>query len=413
MAFYRYEALDDSGNVVQGTMDAGTPAELRANLRQAGLHTRKLDLAVAKSAPQPATAATSVASTTSNWYVSGARLALLSEFSRHLALLLRSGLPLTESLAVMSDHIEHTAFREVIRDVNVRVREGATLDAALTAHPKYFPEFFICVARAGLASGRLAEVLSAVGSYFARQKRLRDKVISALTYPFLMMFVGINVIVFLMAYVVPRVTTVLLEQRQTLPWPTEVLLFISNFAVNWWWLLIVLFSVCWLLIRQALRSPAGRMQLDGLLLRTPVVGNLVRKQAVARWADTMSNLMASGIPVLQSLSIVKNVLGNKALVDEVTRLEKAVIEGGDLSAALKTCRYLPRSLGFVVAVGEETGDLPRVLGEVAESYNEEVEVMSSRLAELVNPVMIVFLGLAVGFIVAAILLPITDFGQIQ
>ena len=150
-----------------------------------------------------------------------------------------------------------------------------------------------------------------------------------------------------------------------------------------------------------------------MLLALPVLGDLIRKQAVARWADTMSNLLSSGIPVAQALSVVKGALGNRVLADDVMRIEQAVLEGRDLSEAIKKSVVLPRAIGFVVGVGEEPGALARVLREVAEGYNEEVEVVSGRLTEMLNPILIVALGVLVGFIVAAILLPITDFSQLQ
>lgn len=408
MAFYRYEALDASGVIIRGTMDAGTPAEARAALRERGFHTRNLEPAVAVTTAKPKESTGAL-----TWDFTGRRLKLLSEFSRHLAMLLKSGLPLAQSLAVLSDQIENQSFKEVVQDVSTRIRDGASLDEALSAHPRDFPEFYICIARSGAASGNLAHVLANVATYYTRQRALRDKVISALLYPFIMAIVGFIVIVFLMAFVVPRVTAVLIEQRRALPWPTEVLLATSNFVVNWWWVVLAAAVLLALLFRRLAVVPAVQAYLDRLLLTLPIVGNIKKKQAVARWSDTMSNLLASGIPVLQALSVVKNVLDNRVLRNEVETLESAVLNGEDLSAALKSSKYLPRSLGFVVAVGEESGDLPRVLHELAQSYNEEVEITSGRLTEIVNPVMIVFLGLIVGFIVAAILLPITDFSQVQ
>ncbi len=410
MALFKYEALDSSGNTVRGTLDAGTPAEARSSLRERGLHAKSLADAIASST----IAKINAKQQGSSWSgFSGRRLDLLSEFSRHLSMLLKTGLPLTQALSVLSEQVEDVRFRNVLQDVAIRVREGASLDESLSCHPKYFPELAVCVARAGAAAGSLPHVLSELSTYYLRQKRLRDKVVSALTYPALMSSIGILVLTFLMAFVVPKVTAVLLEQQHALPWPTEVLLFISTFIQNWWPALILTVVGLAVLGNAIIKTNSGRRMLDGMLLKLPVLGNLFKKQAVARWADTMSNLIFSGIPVAQALAVVRNAVGNKVLEDEIILLEKAVLEGRDLSDAIKQGSALPKSIGFVVGVGEESGELARVLKDVAAGYNEEVEVVSGRLTDLINPILIVFLGLVVGFIVAAILLPITDFSQVQ
>jgi general secretion pathway protein F len=411
MALFRYEALEAGGNVVRGTLEAGTPAEARASLREKGRHATKLETAIPTLQPGKTQAA---AISTVAWeQLNGRRLELLSAFSRHLAMLLKAGLPLAQALTILTDQLEDNRFREVVQDVASRVREGVALDEALAAHPRYFPVAYVCVARAGAASGELGQLLGELAAYYTRQKRLRDKVVSALAYPALMSAIGLAVVTFLLAFVVPKVTSVLLEQHRALPWPTEVLLAVSGFVHGWWWALLIGVVLGGWILNVLWRMDRARRAFDRLLLSLPVLGDLIRKQAVARWADTMSNLLSSGIPVAQALSVVKGALGNRVLADDVMRIEQAVLEGRDLSEAIKKSVVLPRAIGFVVGVGEETGALARVLREVAEGYNEEVEVVSGRLTEMLNPILIVALGVLVGFIVAAILLPITDFSQLQ
>jgi general secretion pathway protein F len=408
MALYRYEALNEQGQRLRGSLDAGTPAEARAALRSKGCHATHLEPALAARSTQELPASGVM------WRrIGGKHLDQLAAFSRQLALLLKAGVPLAQSLAILSEQIEDRRFCEVIKDLAVRVREGAALDEALAVHPRYFPEIYICVARAGAASGSLAHLLIDLSGYYTRQKRLRDRVISALTYPALMGLIGVLVLAFLLAYVVPKVTTVLLEQNRVLPWPTELLLSVSGLIQNNWWMLLPGAAFLGWLASAILRAERGRRGLDKILLALPIVGDLYCKQAVARWADTMSNLLVSGIPVAQALSIVRGVLGNRLLAEDLARLEKAVIDGRDLSEALKNSATLPKSIAFIVGVGEESGELAKVLRDVADSFNEEVELTAGRLTELVNPVLIVFLGAVVFFIVAAILLPITDFSQIQ
>lgn len=400
---YRYEALDVGGKAAGGTTEAGSPADARSLLRERGLVAWRVEEARVESRRGGV-----------SWLnLSGRRLELLSKATKHLSLLLGTGLPLAQSLAILAKEVQDRPFRETLEEIASRVREGKPFDQALASHPRYFPELFVHVVRAGTEAGELPKVLVDLGAHYLRQKKIRDRVVSALTYPALMSLVGIVVLVFLMAFVVPRVTAVLLEEKRALPWPTEVLLFASNLFSGHWPVAVTALVLTVLGGAKLCRTGLGRRLAERLALAVPILGELYRKQAVARWAGTMATLLGSGIPVAQALGVVRGAVGSALLAEDVARLEKEVLEGAKLSESLKRSRILPPTLGFVAGVGEEAGELDRILREVAESLNDEVEVTSGRVTELINPVMVVVLGLLVGFIVAAILLPITDFSRIQ
>jgi type II secretory pathway component PulF len=404
---YRYEAIDHAGKVTTGTAEAGSPADARANLRDQGLVAYDVHQVAAQVTKERRSGGVS-------WLnLSGRRLDLLTQATRHLALLLRAGVPLGQALAVLAQQLGDRPFREVLEQVASRVKEGASVDLALAAHPRYFPDLYVHVVRAGVQAGELPRVLLELAAYYTRQKKLRDRVVSALTYPALMCLVGGLVLAFLLGFVVPKVTTVLLEQKRVLPWPTQVLLWVSGTVTGYWWAILPTVAVFFIAGTQFISTERGRRWRERVLLGVPVLGDLFRKQIVARWAGTMSTLLASGIPVAQALSVVRGAVGSAVLADDIARLEREVMEGAHLSDALKRSRVLPAAVGFVTGVGEESGELGDVLREVADGYNDEVDVASGRLTELLNPVLIVVLGLVVGFIVAAILLPITDFSNIQ
>lgn len=406
---YRYQAIDGSGSPASGTTEAGSPADARALLRERGLLAYKVE--ETKPANQPGRAGRRGGVSWLN--LSGRRLEALTESTRHLALLLRTGVPLAQGLAVLAGQTTYGRFRESIEEIASRVKEGVAFDLALASHPRFFPDLYVHVARAGIQAGELPKVLVELAAYYAGQKRIRDRVVSALTYPALMCTVGLLVLGFLLGFVVPKVTSILLEQERVLPWPTEALLWTSNAVTTFWWALLGGALILFLGFRRFAATEGGGKLLDRCVLKVPILGNLIRKQIVARWSGTMSTLLASGIPVAQALSVVREAVGNKALTADVARVEAEVLEGSSLSEALKRSQVLPRSIGFVAGVGEETGGLAEVLREVTESYNEEVEVAAARLTDLLNPILIVFLGVVVGFIVAAILLPITDFTQVR
>jgi len=395
-----------SGKVRTGTAEAGSPADARAALRDQGLLAFEMKQALGEGKEKKASAISWLA-------LSGRWLDLLTQTTRHLALLLRAGVPLGNALGILAQQIEDRSFRETIEQVASRVKEGADVDAALAAHPRYFPDLYVHVVRAGVQAGELPKVLVELAAYYIRQKKLRDRVVSALTYPALMCMVGLFVLTFLLGFVVPKVTSVLLEQKRVLPWPTEVLLWVSGTVTEYWWALLPAGAFTAMIVARLLRTERGRRWRDRVLLRVPILGDLLRKQIVARWAGTMGTLLTSGIPVAQALTVVRGAVGNAALADDVGRLEREVTNGASLSDALKRSRILPPAIGFIAGVGEESGELSEVLREIAESYNEEVDVASGRLTDLLNPVLIVVLGLVVGFIVAGILLPITDFSNIQ
>jgi len=398
---YRYEAIDTEGRTAEGTAEAGSPADARALLRDRGLIATEV-------------APLRTGRPRGTWIgLSGRRLDLVAGAVRHLALLLKTGVPLGQALSVLGQQSADRDFRTALEDVAARVREGAEVGEALGVHARYFPPLLVEGFRAGVEAGDLPRVLLDLSAYYARQKKLRDRVVSAVTYPALMSAVGVLVLVFLLAFVVPKVTAILLEQERALPWPTEVLLAVSGFLSAWGWALLPAGALAALVGARLLSRGRGRKLRDRALLGSPLVGSLLRKQVVARWAGTMSTLLASGLPVAQALRAAKGSAGNALLEEDLEAVEQAIVEGSSLSAALGRSRFLPPSLGLVAGVGEESGDLAGALREVAEAYTDEVEVAATRLTDLLNPALIVVLGVVVGFIVAAILLPITDFSNVR
>ena len=400
---YRYEAIDPAGKTAAGTAEAGSPADARALLRDRGLIATEVTPVRAEKRAEGGA-----------WLsLSGRRLDLVSSAVRHLALLLKTGVPLGQALSVLGAQSGDRDFRTALEDVAARVREGREVGDALGAHSRYFPPLLVEGFRAGVEAGDLPRVLVDLAAYYARQKKLRDRVVSAVTYPALMSAVGVLVLVFLLAFVVPKVTAILLEQERALPWPTVVLLAVSGFLSSWGWAILPAAVVGLVVGARLLSRGRGRRVRDRALLGVPLLGGLLRKQVVARWAGTMSTLLASGLPVAQALRSAKGSAGNAILEEDLAEVERAIVEGSSLSAALGRSRFLPPSLGLVAGVGEESGDLAGALREVAETYNDEVEVAATRLTDLLNPALIVVLGVVVGFIVAAILLPITDFSNVR
>jgi general secretion pathway protein F len=285
---------------------------------------------------------------------------------------------------------------------------------ALAEHPGWFSDLYVNMVRAGQATGNLDVVFTRLADYLQAQRALRRKVVSALTYPAMMVAIGVIVVSILMTLVVPKITGMLLDTGQTLPVPTQVLIAVSNGFKNYWWAgLLAIAAVSFLFERIYTRSDTGRLIIDRNLLRLPVLGDLLRKQAVARFTHTLSTLLRSGVPVVSSLEITRNVVGNKVLANATEHIRVRILEGTDIATPLRATNAFPAVVSYMVSVGEQSGELEQMLDRIGAAYDEEIQISTERLTAILEPIMIVILAVVVGYIVISIVLPILKVGQIQ
>jgi len=328
--------------------------------------------------------------------------------------MLRSGIPLAQSLSALIDQAEHPDLEAVLRDVREKVTQGTSLADALAFHPAYFNELFVNMVKAGQAAGTLDVVLKRLADYLQKQNRTRARVKAALAYPVVMIIIGTLVVIGLMTFVVPRILAVVKSAGKghaVLPLPTQILIGSSNFIRDWWWAAIVVGFGFWFLYRGALRSEGFRYRRDRFMLSIPVVGDLLRKTAVARFSITLSTLLKSGVPALYALTIVQNVVDNQVLARVIREIHDRILEGADISGPMKRSKVFPPVVGYMISIGEQTGQLDEMLERVAEAYDEEMDVTTTKLTSIMEPILIVAMALVVGFIVLAVLLPIMDIGS--
>jgi general secretion pathway protein F len=266
--------------------------------------------------------------------------------------------------------------------------------------------------RAGEASGNLDAVLTRIADYLQKQASLRGKIAAAVTYPIVMVVVGTAVVIFLMSYVVPKITSILLQRNRPLPWVTEVLMGISGFFRDYWWMGLIGVAGLLFILKGIMATDRGRLRFDTLLLKLPIFGTLFSKQAISRFAITFSTLLRSGLPALDSLKIVALVVNNARLTQVINDIHSRIIEGADIATPIKKSKLFPPMIGYMVAVGEQSGQLEDILDRIFESYEEEIDLTIQRLTSLIEPVIIIFLAVVVGFIVASVLLPLLDFSNI-
>lgn len=410
MSVYAYKGLNAQGRNVSGFVDADNARGARQKLRRTGIFPTDV---VEQGEGE---VATSRLESRISYDLSGLferikpqDLALLT---RQLATLVGAGLPLVECLSALIEQVDNPREKRILSQVRQRVIEGGTLADALKAHPRVFSELFVNMVRAGETSGALDIVLLRLAEYTERSAALRRKVRGALTYPAFMATFASLILFFLLSYVVPKITRIFTETHQALPTVTVVLLGISSLAQQYWWLVLSLAIVAVIAVRVSIRTPAGRLRYDRVMLRVPYVGKLLKKVALARFARTLSTLLDGGIALLQSLDIVKNVVNNSVLRIAIEEGRDSIREGHSIAEPLRRSGLFPPLLVHMIAVGEKSGELEQMLARAADAYDGEVEASISTLSTIMEPLIIVFMGVVVLFIVLAILLPIFQLQEI-
>lgn len=408
MPIYEYKGFDTGGGTRTGIIDADSPREARSRLREQNVLVTDLVVSEVSAGAAPAKA-----TPRSFWSrafrferrVRGA--ASLPVYTRQLATLLRSGIPLAQALTALIEQIEERDMEAVYRDLREQVVRGTSLADALAGHPKLFDDLYVNMVRAGEASGALDAVLTRLADYRVKQQKLASRVKTALIYPAIMLFVGSGVVVFLVNVVVPKLISIAKARGQELPWMTRLLDGASTFLQGNLVTLLAVGLAAWMVWRYALLPrPAVRLRWDDFKLRMPVLGDLFKKQIVSRFAVTMSALLRSGVTVLDALTIVKSVLANKRMERVLEEVRTRILEGTDIATPLKKSGVFPPVVGYMVAVGEQTGQLEEMLERVAQAYEEEIDTTTSRALAVIEPTLIVVMAFVVGFIVVAVMLPI-------
>ncbi len=418
MAVYEYKGLTTEGRSVSGIVDADNPKTARFKLRKSGIFpVEGLESHQAGSAmapPHPAVAIPPPAGGRLLRDMLAERVTIqeLAVVTRQMATLLGAGLPLLEVLSALGDQVEKRLLKWTIAQVREQVKEGRSLADALAMHPRIFSPVYIQMIRVGEASGSLDQILLYLAQFLERQGQLRSRVLSSMAYPFFMLAVSALVLVFLLNFVVPRVLSVFADVHQVLPLPTRILINVTWLLQGYWWLFLVLMFLGGLALRQYLATPVGREKYDGWKLKAPIVGKLVKLIALSRFADTLSILLKGGVPLLQAFDIVKKVVNNRVLEKALESARENIREGESIAEPLRRSGVFPPLVTRMIAVGEASAELERMLQKVAEAYQNEVDITLGTLMSLLAPLMILVMGLVVLFIVMAILLPILEMSQL-
>ena len=315
-------------------------------------------------------------------------------------------MPLLRALHTVSDQLDPGPLREVFSRVAHDVESGVKFSEALSSHPKWFPPFYVNMVRAGEIGGLLDEILKRLAELLEKQARLRERVKSALMYPAFVMVAAVGILTVLMAFVVPTFMGMFAELGSALPLPTRILVGACTLVRQWWWIVLAGLLGLGMFFRMFLKTPAGRRMMDQVSLSAPVFGSLVERLLISRFARTLGTLIASGVPILSALETVRATVTNVVIDTALQDVERSLKVGESLARPMELSGVFPPLVTRMVALGEETGQLDRMLMQVADSYEEEVEVQLAGLTQLLEPLLIVFVGGVVGFIVIAMFLPL-------
>jgi type IV pilus assembly protein PilC len=331
----------------------------------------------------------------------------LAIFCRQFATMNQAGIPILQCLQILTKQTEDSQMQKVLSDISAEIERGSGLSEAFRKHREQLPDIFISMIAAGELSGTMDQAMERLAVTFEREHALHSKIQAAMTYPMMIAGMAVVAVIALLIFVVPTFVSIFQQAGATLPWPTLILLALSNTMVHYWWIILpLLFIVIPVGIQQTLATRPGRRAMDRILLRLPVVGPMITKNVVARFSRNLSTLLQSGIPLVQALETVEEIVGNTVAADNIAQARASIREGDLMSPVLANSKFFPPMTISMIAVGEESGALDVLLEKLAVFYEQEVEAMVTSLSSTIEPLMILGVGCLVGFIAISIYLPL-------
>ena len=435
MPTFQFEAMDAKGKEIKDVIEAPTEEEAQATIRQMGYFVTKISVKKSRKKGEQRKAGKRGRS----FALGGVGSKKLTTFTRQLSILQDAGLPILRSLRILEQQSKPGGLKNALMDVCEEIESGSTLSEAMAKSPKAFNRLYVNMIKAGEAGGALEVILRRLAEFQERSEQLKRKVKGAMVYPIFVVTFTVGILTFIMLWIVPEFRAIFDDFDMDLPWMTEILIHVSNLIVNWWFLIPGIPISIWLFIKLVRKFPPGRMGWDLYILKLPVFGALVEKNIVARTMRTLGTLVASGVPILEALHITRETAGNAVFENLYLKTYESIREGESIAQPVKDYSrpgFHPVALFFwlcfpplvgvllyvlklnerivddmvvnMIDVGEETGELDVMLYKVADTYDEEVKVMTESLMSLMEPILIITLGGAVGFIVIALFLPLIE-----
>ena len=397
MAIFEYKGLNKQGKNVKGTIDAENIRVARARLKKDRIYV--VDI-------KDKTKAARKKSNKKSGLNKKVDIQDLSLMTRQLAVLIKAGVPLVDSLGAVSDQVENPILSNIMAEIKTSVNEGGSFNKALAKYPKVFDKIYISMCEAGEMSGTLDVILLRLAEFTEAQNELASKIRSAMLYPILMMVVSMLLLAGIFVFIIPKMVTIFDSSPDlTLEWYTLMVIDISGFIVNYWWLILMTSFIGWVAFKSWKNTKSGERQWDAMRLRMPVIGKIVRMIAVSRFTRTLSTLLTGGVPMLNSMSIVRNVVSNEVLAGAIDNARDNISEGESIAAPLKKSNEFPPLVIHMISIGEKTGELENMLTQVSDAYDFQVKNSVDGMTSLLGPLMLIFMGGVIGVIVFAVMMP--------
>ncbi|UCH44073.1 MAG: type II secretion system F family protein [Nitrospiraceae bacterium] len=403
METFHYEASTKDGSIVSGTLEVASERAAVDRIQDMGY----FPLKIKKTAAGSNTIGDFITSLTSRVVDKD-----IMTFTYQLGVLLDAGFPLERSLSILADLTEKKKFGDVIGDLVSQIRSGKSFSESLAKFPAVFPVFYVNMIKSGEAGGFLEDTISRMATYLENAQALKEDVRSALVYPMVLSIAGGLAIIILLTFVVPKFTKIFSDMGEALPLPTIILLNISNALTNYWWVFILVLAVAALGISKYIHSDSGKQYWDRTRFKLPIFGKLYREATVSRFARTLGTLLASGVPILNALQIVRGTLGSESISKVVASVREAARKGRGISEPLRGSDIFPPIAVHMVTVGEETGRLDEMLVKIADRFDIEIRTTVKRMLSLLEPALILIMGIVVGFIVIAMLMAIFSINEL-
>lgn len=404
MAMYSYKGINREGKEIKGVITAEGLAQAKQRAHAGGIMLMEI---------KEKTSAQSSPLNLSRGSASSVKIADLSLMTRQLATLIKAKIPIAEALSALVDQVDHPGLRIVLSEVKQKINEGASLAKSLSDYPKVFNNVYVNMVEAGEASGTLDVVLLRLAEFTEGQSKLKNKIMSAMLYPIIMAFAGTAMMTFIFIVIIPKISRIFESMKKDLPLPTKICLAISHFLQNYWWAVLIAIPIIFAMAKKYFSTQKGRSQWHRWQLKLPIFGNIIAMVNIGRFCSTLSTLLTSGVPILASLRIVRNLITNVHMQSAVEAAKDSVSEGASLATPLINSGFFPPLVTHMIKLGEKSGELEQMLKIVAENYEDQVNTKLDGLTSVLEPIMMILLGGAVAFIVGAVIVPIMDLTSLK
>ena len=395
MAIFNYKGLDKTGKEVKSNINSESLSQAKTKLRSMGIMI--IDIKEQKANTGSAGSAFNLSG--------GVSVEDLSLMTRQLATLTKAKIQIVEALSALMDQTDNPKLKIILSEVRGKVNEGISLAAALKDYPKVFDHVFVNMVEAGEQSGTLEVVLLRLAEFTENQSQLKSKIKGALTYPLIMVFIGVVMFGVIFTVVIPKITKIFKQMKKEVPWTTQLCMDTSDFLINYWWLVIIMAISSWVIFFKFIHTKRGESWWHKVLLKLPLIGPLVTMINVSRFCSTLGTLMNSGVPILTALQIVKNLVANVHMREAVEAARINIREGASMAQPLERSGLYPSMVTHMIRLGEKSGEIEEMLQIVSENYEDQVNNRLNGLTSVLEPIMMVVMGLAVGFVVFSVVIP--------